>query len=65
MIDTKRNTDEKLKWKAQKAKLKLAFPKLTDGELNYDYSKKQEMLTKLAVKLGQTTGELLGIMESD
>jgi hypothetical protein len=65
MIDTKRNTDERAKWKAQKAKLKLTFPKLTDGELNYGESKKQEMLVKLAVKLGKTTQELLAVMETD
>jgi hypothetical protein len=45
-------------WEAQKAKLKLKFPKLTDADLNFDETKKNEMLSKLQVKLGRTVKEL-------
>jgi hypothetical protein len=63
MINTKRNTDEKTNWKTQKTNLRTAFPTLTDEDLNYDFSKKNEMLEKLATKLGKTPPELLTVLE--
>jgi hypothetical protein len=63
MINTTRNTDEKADWKIQKTKLRAAFPSLTDEDLNYDFAKKNEMLEKLATKLGKTPPELLTVLE--
>ena len=62
MINTKRNTDEKANWKNQKEKLRTAFPSLTDADVNFEYDRKNEMLGKLAMKLGQTTPELAAVM---
>ena len=63
MINTKRNTDEKSNWKIQKEKLKTAFPSITDEDLKFDFAKKNEMLEKLATKLGKTPPELLAVLE--
>ena len=63
MINTKRNTEEKTTWKNQKEKLRTAFPTLTDEDLNFDAGRKNEMLGKLAVKLGKTTPELTTVLE--
>ena len=52
------------KWQAQKAKLKLTFPKLTDEDLNFDETQKQEMLKHLEPKLAMTSAELTAIMET-
>lgn len=52
------------KWLAQKAKLKLSFPKLTDDDLNYDENHKVEMLKHLEPKLAMTAAELSVIMET-
>jgi uncharacterized protein YjbJ (UPF0337 family) len=51
-------TDPKANWNAQKAKLKTKFPTLTDADLQYEESKKDEMLNKLQSKLGKTKEEL-------
>lgn len=63
MLNTKRNTEENSNWKNQKAKLKTAFPGLTDDDLNFGHDRKNEMLGKLAVKLGKTTPELVTVLE--
>jgi hypothetical protein len=52
------------KWNAQKAKLKLTFPKLTDEDLNFDETQKAEMLKHLEPKLAMTPAELTAIMET-
>ena len=52
------------KWQAQKAKLKLTFPKLTDEDLNFDETQKAEMLKHLEPKLAMTPAELTAIMET-
>ena len=52
------------KWKGQKAKLKLTFPKLTDEDLNFDETQKAEMLKHLEPKLAMTPAELIAIMET-
>ena len=51
-------TDKKRNWEDQKAKLKLAFPKLTDGDLNFDERFKDVMLIKLQGIVGRTKKEL-------
>jgi hypothetical protein len=58
MIATKASTAQRLEWEAQKAKLKATFPKLTEEDLNFDATKKNEMLSNLEVKLGMTIKEL-------
>ena len=62
MINTKRNFDESAKWKMEKAKLRAEFPSLTDEDVNFDISKKGEMLEKLSVKLGKTGSELVRVL---
>ena len=52
------------KWQAQKAKLKLTFPKLTDEDLNFDETQKTEMLKHLEPKLAMTAAEVTAIMET-
>jgi hypothetical protein len=52
------------KWQAQKAKLKITFPKLTDEDLNFDETHKEEMLKHLEPKLAMTPAELTAIMET-
>jgi hypothetical protein len=54
----------KSNWEAQKAKLKLKFPKLTEGDLNFDETHKLEMLKHLEPKLSIPPEELSLIMES-
>ena len=49
-------------WSGQKGKLKAKFSVLTDGDLNYEEGKKDEMLTKLQGKLGKTKEELAEII---
>jgi hypothetical protein len=61
-INTVKNP--KSNWEAQKAKLKLKFPKLTEADLNFDETNKYEMLKHLEPKLAIPPEELLLIMES-
>ena len=61
MID---KTELKGNWNEQKAKLKKKFAVLTDNDLQYENGKKDEMLTKLQVKLGKTKEELHKIIEA-
>ena len=51
-------------WEAQKAKLKLRFPKLTDADLNFDERYKEDMLIKLQGIVGRTKKELQVIIET-
>ena len=51
-------------WNEQKARLKKAFPVLTDKDLLFELGKKNEMLEKLQVKLGKTKDELQQIVEA-
>ena len=44
-------------WECQKEKLKSQFQTLTDEDLEYEEGKKDEMFTKLQVKLGKTKEE--------
>lgn len=52
------------KWRAQKAKLKSKFPKLTDADLNYDETRILEMLMLLQPRVGKTTTELQLMIET-
>jgi thymidylate synthase len=63
-MSEKSPTKPRTNWEEQKDKLKLKFPKLTDADLNFDESKKFEMLTQLQVKVGRTAKELQEIIES-
>jgi hypothetical protein len=50
------------RWDLQKAKLKVKFPKLTDADLDFEESRKAEMLSKLQVKTLRTARELQAII---
>ncbi len=55
-------TQVKGTWNEQIAKLKKKFAVLTDNDLMYDESQKDEMLGKLQTKLGKTKEELRKVM---
>jgi hypothetical protein len=57
-------TDKKKNWEAQKEKLKLSFPQLTDADLNFDERFIDVMLTKLQGIVGRTKKELQVIIET-
>ena len=57
-------TEKKKNWEAQKEKLKLTFPKLTDADLNFDERFKEVMLNKLQGIVGRTKKELQVIIET-
>lgn len=65
MINTKGNTNEKASWTAEKATLKNKYPALTEEDLNFEYSRKNEMLSKIAAKLGKTAPELVNDIEKN
>jgi hypothetical protein len=64
MVAQKISVGGKPGWIAQKAKLRVKFPKLTDADLNYDESRKREMLNSLEIKLAMTSQELQVIIET-
>ncbi len=49
-------------WNERKAKLKKKFGYLTDNDLMFEETNKEEMIAKLQVKLGKTKEELLRII---
>jgi len=51
-------TEMKGNWNEQKAKLKTKFAVLTDNDLMFEEGKKDEMMAKLQIKLGQTKEQL-------
>ena len=57
-------TELKGNWLVQKGKLKQKFAALTDDDLLFVQGKKDEMLGKIAVKIGKTKEELQKIIES-
>lgn len=57
-------TEKRKNWEAQKEKLKMSFPKLTDADLNYDERFKDVMLIKLQGIVGRTKKELQVIIET-
>lgn len=50
-------------WEKQKANLKERFKKLTDADLDYEENRKNEMLGKLALKLGMSTREIRNLIK--
>jgi hypothetical protein len=50
------------RWEKQKAILREKFGKLTDADLAFTEDRKNEMLGKLALKLGMTTREIRNII---
>jgi uncharacterized protein YjbJ (UPF0337 family) len=57
-------TEMKGNWNEQKAKLKKQFAVLTDNDLMFEEGKKEEMMAKLQIKLGQTKEQLHNIIGS-
>ena len=55
-------TPELVSWDDQKKKLKAKFSTLTDADLNFTESKKEEMMKKVQAKLGKTKEELAKIV---
>ena len=51
-------------WLYLRGKLKQKFAALTDDDLLYEQGKKEEMLGKIAIKLGKTKEELVKIIEA-
>jgi hypothetical protein len=51
------------KWQLQKEILKEKFKRLTDQDLNFDENRKNEMMGRLARKLGMTTREIQRIID--
>jgi hypothetical protein len=49
-------------WEKQKAILKVKFKRLTDADLNFEENRKNEMLARLALKLGMTSHEIRSII---
>ena len=45
-------------WRRQKAKLKLMFAHLDNGDFYYDYGMKEVMMTNLQRKLGKSREDL-------
>ncbi len=58
------NTEIKGNWNEKKAKLKQKFAVLTDNDLMFAESSKEEMFGKLQVILGKTKEELHKIISS-
>ena len=58
------STEMKGNWNEQKAKLKKQFAVLTDNDLMFEEGKKEEMMAKLQIKLGQTKEQLHKIIGS-
>jgi Mg2+ and Co2+ transporter CorA len=49
-------------WEKEKSILRKRFQKLTDADLGFAENRKNEMLGKLALKLGMTTREIRDII---
>ena len=57
------NTNElKGNWNEQKGKLKARYAMLTDNDLMFLEGKKEEMYSRLQLKLGKTKEELMNII---
>ena len=52
-----------IKWEQQKEILREKFKKLSDQDLNFDESRKTEMMGRLARRLGMTTREIQSIID--
>jgi len=54
----KNKTQTKKTWKEIKLKLKQKFAELTESDMLFEESKKNEMIKKLQLKLGKTKEEV-------
>lgn len=61
-MNTKDVKDVRTTWNKQKVRLKEKFKVLTDGDLNFEDGKIEEMLKSLQTKLGITKPELTKIL---
>jgi len=52
------------RWDDQKIKLKLRYTWLKDEDLVYEVGKREEMLSRLQIKLGKTKEQLASIIEA-
>ena len=52
------------KWQLQKEILKQRFKRITDQDLNFEESRKNEMMGRLARRLGMTTREIQRVIDS-
>jgi uncharacterized protein YjbJ (UPF0337 family) len=59
-----KSTEINMNWSKQKDKLKERFAILTENDLKFEESQKDEMLGKLQIKLGKSKEELQLIMGS-
>ena len=59
-----RPKEEHQAWELQKAKLKQKFTALTDNDLLFQEGMENEMITKLALKLGKTEEEIHNIIKA-
>jgi uncharacterized protein YjbJ (UPF0337 family) len=57
-------TELKGNWIEHKTKLKQKFAVLTDKDLMFEESRKEEMYAKLQIKLGKTKDELQKILST-
>ena len=64
MIASKAAAALKADWGRQRTKLKAKFPRITDADLDFDETRRNEMLTKLQLVTGRTAKELQIIMET-
>jgi hypothetical protein len=58
------NSEMKKYWNDQKTKLKNKFPELSEKDLAFDFGKKNEMFTKLQVKLGKSQEQLIQLINT-
>jgi uncharacterized protein YjbJ (UPF0337 family) len=55
-------TEIKGNWSETKRKLKQKFAMLTDGDLLFAEGKKDEMFSRLQIKLGRTKEEIINLI---
>ena len=55
-------TEQKGNWKRQKERLKQKFDSLTDDDLFFEAGEEEQMMKKLAQKLGKTKKEIQQII---
>ncbi|MGO4904014.1 hypothetical protein [Flavobacterium sp. W20_MBD1_R3] len=58
------NSEQSGKWEDQKKQLKEKFAALNESDLLFAKDKKEEMISKLQIKLGKTREEILKIIDS-
>lgn len=64
MLSEKELATYKPSWETQKARIKLKFPQLTNIDVNFPESQKDEMLRQLGERLGVTPQALQAITET-